>query len=112
MIAESRMPDTPPKSFEEALADLEQCVQRLEEGRIGLEEALACYERGVGLLKHCHGLLQEAEQRILVLTGVDPDGKPMTTLFDLGDTGELGDDTNEPHATAAPRQRRRAGPEA
>lgn len=99
------MPDTPPKSFEEALADLEQCVQRLEEGRIGLEEALACYERGVGLLKHCHGLLQDAEQRILVLTGVDKEGKPMTTLFDIGEA-------DASNSSEAPPRRRRASPEA
>jgi exodeoxyribonuclease VII small subunit len=105
MTEERPMPDLQPKSFEEALADLEKCVQRLEEGRIGLEEALQCYEQGVGLLKHCHGLLQDAEQRILILAGVDKEGKPMTSLFDLGDAAD-------PTNSDAPRRRRHAGPEA
>jgi exodeoxyribonuclease VII small subunit len=65
------------KTFEQALVELEQVVRRLEEGQIGLEEALQCYEQGIGLLRHCHGLLQKAEQRILLLTGVDEQGQPV-----------------------------------
>jgi exodeoxyribonuclease VII small subunit len=65
-------------SFEEALAKLERCVQQLEDGQIGLEEALACYEEGVGLLKQCYGLLEKAEQRIQVLTGINDKGQPLT----------------------------------
>jgi exodeoxyribonuclease VII small subunit len=68
----------PALSFEQALAKLEQCVQQLEDGQIGLEQALTCYEEGVGLLKQCYGLLQEAEKRIQVLSGVDDKGQPIT----------------------------------
>lgn len=69
-------------TFEEALAELEGLVRELEEGKIGLEDALARYERGVVLLKSCHGQLQKAEQRILELTGVDDKGNPLTRPFD------------------------------
>lgn len=67
--------------FEQALADLQQILHKLEDGDTELEHALACYERGVGLLKHCYGRLREAEQRILQLTGMDDEGKPITQPF-------------------------------
>ena len=57
-------------TFEQALAEIERLVRELEEGQTGLEESLARYERGVGLLKRCYSQLQQAEQRILLLTGV------------------------------------------
>jgi exodeoxyribonuclease VII small subunit len=69
-------------TFEQALADLEKTVRALEDGQTGLEEALAHYEEGVGLLKHCYRLLREAEQRIVLLTGEDADGKPLTQPFE------------------------------
>ena len=75
-------------TFEQALADLEQIVRELEDGQTGLEEALARYETGVGLLKRCYGQLREAEQRILLLTGVDADGRPLLQPFEHAATAE------------------------
>jgi exodeoxyribonuclease VII small subunit len=72
--------DTP--TFEQALAELERLVRELEDGQIGLEESLARYERGIGLLRHCYGQLQQAEQRILLLSGVDEGGKPVAMPFE------------------------------
>jgi exodeoxyribonuclease VII small subunit len=69
-------------SFEAALAELEAIVRVLEGGETGLEQSLAQYERGVGLLKHCYGQLRQAEQRILLLTGEDGDGQPLTRPFE------------------------------
>ncbi len=69
-------------SFEEALAELEQIVRALEDGTITLEESLARYERGVGLLRGCYAQLQAAEQRITLLAGLDADGKPVLQPFD------------------------------
>jgi exodeoxyribonuclease VII small subunit len=68
-------------TFEQALAELEAVVRDLEDGATGLEEALARYESGVGLLKFCYGQLRQAEQRVLLLTGADEDGKPLTEPF-------------------------------
>ena len=51
-------------SFEEALAELEQIVRRLEAGQIKLDEALVCYERGSQLKLYCEKKLNEAQQRI------------------------------------------------
>jgi exodeoxyribonuclease VII small subunit len=69
-------------SFEAALARLETVVHELEEGRIGLAEALARYEEGVILLRQCFALLESAERQIELLTGVDAAGNPIVEPFD------------------------------
>jgi exodeoxyribonuclease VII small subunit len=78
------MSDSPSENptFEQALADLEKIVRELEDGRPGLEESLASYEKGVSLLKYCYGQLQGAEQRVLQLTGVDAEGRPLLQPFE------------------------------
>jgi exodeoxyribonuclease VII small subunit len=75
-----------PPTFEQALEQLERIVHQLEEGDIGLAEALDHYETGIGLLKQCYGLLQRAERRIELLSGVDAAGNPITEPF--ADDGE------------------------
>ena len=67
-------------TFEQALAGLEQIVRDLEESQLGLDEALQRYEQGVRLIKECHARLQQAEQRILLLTGVE-EGNPILQPF-------------------------------
>jgi exodeoxyribonuclease VII small subunit len=51
-------------SFEDALAELEKIVRALEGGQQKLEEAIAAYERGAKLRRHCEAKLAEAEQRV------------------------------------------------
>lgn len=53
--------------FDQVLEQLRAVVDRLEAGNLSLEEALAAYERGVGLARHGHGLLDRAEKRIELL---------------------------------------------
>jgi exodeoxyribonuclease VII small subunit len=53
--------------FEEALAELEGLVQRLEKGELPLEESLTAFERGVNLVRHLTQRLAEVEQRVEVL---------------------------------------------
>lgn len=72
-------------TFEQALASLEQIVQRLEKGDLPLEESLKLYEDGVRLSRLCHGKLEEAEGRIEVLlkdargeAQKDRQGRPVT----------------------------------
>ncbi len=50
--------------FEEAIKELTGIVSRIEQGEIPLQESLEQYERGMSLIKHCRGILQEAEKRI------------------------------------------------
>jgi exodeoxyribonuclease VII small subunit len=77
------MSDSPPDpiTFEHAMAELEAVVRDLEDGQIGLDESLARYERGVGLIKRCYAQLRDAEQRILLVTGTDEEGKPILQPF-------------------------------
>ena len=57
-------PDIAAMSFEEALAELEQMVRRLEGGQVKLDEAIQSYERGAQLKRHCETKLNEAQQRV------------------------------------------------
>jgi exodeoxyribonuclease VII small subunit len=66
-------------SFEEGLDQLEAIVRQLEEGEIGLNEALKQYEKGVKLLRQCYDLLRGAERRIELLSGIDPEGNPISS---------------------------------
>jgi exodeoxyribonuclease VII small subunit len=75
-------------TFEEALAELDRIVRALEDGGVGLEESLAQYEQGVGLLKKCYAQLRQAEQRIQLLAGLDEAGKPVLKPFDHTATAE------------------------
>ena len=65
---------TPPKSFEDALRELEQILSEIESGNVGLEESLAKYERGNFLIHHCRGVLNGAEKQIELLSK-GPDGE-------------------------------------
>lgn len=58
-----------PKTFEAAVSELESLVQEMESGKLSLEDALANYQRGVTLLRHCQATLSDAEQRVKVLEG-------------------------------------------
>lgn len=69
-------------TFEQALGAIESIVRELEEGQLGLDDALARYERGVRLLRQCHEQLQQAERRIELLSGVDAEGNPVAAPLD------------------------------
>jgi len=54
-------------NFEEALARLTTLVEKLESGKLPLEESVAAFEEGVKLTRRCEALLDSAEQRLQVL---------------------------------------------
>jgi exodeoxyribonuclease VII small subunit len=56
--------DVQQMSFEDALAELKQIVERLEKGEGKLDEAIQAYERGAHLKRHCEQKLKEAEAKI------------------------------------------------
>ena len=70
--------DEPPVTFEEALKHLDEVVSRLESGEVGLEEAVALFERGQGYLAACRERLSAVQRRIEELTAeelpADPSG--------------------------------------
>lgn len=90
-------------SFEEALGKLHQTVQQLEDGQLGLTESLASYEQGVKFLRKCYQLLEQAERKIELLSGVDTDGNEITEPFD--------DESLSLEEKAKSRSRRRSGAE-
>jgi len=75
-------------NFEQALERLESVVRDLESTETGLDKSLERYEDGVRLLKRCRTILDEAERKIRLLTGVDAEGNPITAEFDSTSTAE------------------------
>lgn len=56
-------------TYEQALAELEEIVAKLEGGENPLQEAMQNYERGQALVKRCSALLEAAELRVRKLSG-------------------------------------------
>jgi len=67
--------DKSPPSFEESLAELESLVDTLEKGELTLEESLTAFERGIGLTRTCQKALDEAEQKVRILTEKSADAE-------------------------------------
>jgi exodeoxyribonuclease VII small subunit len=64
-MSQDTMPaDVGSLSFEDALAELEEIVRRLESGAARLDEAISAYERGAALKRHCEAKLHEAQVRV------------------------------------------------
>jgi len=55
-------------AFEQAFAELEETVRKLEAGGLALEESLVLFERGQALAAHCGTQLDEAELKVQQLT--------------------------------------------
>jgi exodeoxyribonuclease VII small subunit len=80
--------DSAPKNFEGALAELEEVVEQLESGDLPLDDSLAAFEKGVGLVKFCNQKLNEVEKKVELLLK-DKDGRlQLTTLGESDDVGE------------------------
>lgn len=88
--------------FEAALAELQQLVTSLETGQVTLQDALARYERGVGLVAHCQSLLNAAHQRIEIVVRRTAEGTVVTAPFDLPATI----DSDSPSAPERPARRK------
>lgn len=55
-------------NFESAIKELESLVEQMEQGDITLEQSLENFERGIELTRACQKALQEAEQKVQILT--------------------------------------------
>jgi exodeoxyribonuclease VII small subunit len=74
LMSEPTLPaDIAAMSFEDALAELEGIVRRLEGGQVKLDDAIQSYERGAQLKRHCEKKLNEAQQRVDRIV-IAPDG--------------------------------------
>jgi exodeoxyribonuclease VII small subunit len=77
------------KTFEEALHELEEIVNRLEQGDLPLEEALTLFEEGVRLSRSCHIKLDEAQKRVEIVLK-DERGKLTPLPFEQAEDKEDG----------------------
>ncbi len=75
MTESAAKPDIATLSFEEALAELEAIVSRLEQGKASLDDAIGAYERGAALKAHCEAKLREAREKVEKIT-LDASGQP------------------------------------
>src|SRR5688572_13521487 len=91
----ARKTQPPPKTFEDALTELEQILAEIEAGELGLEESLLKYERGKFLIHHCRGVLSGAEKQIELLSKSEDGGLTATPMPER--------DEVQPSASAAAR---------
>ena len=70
--------------FEASLAQLDEIVAALEDGRLPLDDALALFERGVRLARRCQAQLDDAELRV----------ERLRTESGMGDLGGAADAAN------------------
>ena len=61
-------------NFEETMKELEEVVQKLENGDLNLDESIKEFEKGMGLSKNASKYLEEAEKKITILVQ-DKDGE-------------------------------------
>lgn len=98
------MDPSTPESFERALGELEQIVQRMESGSLSLEESLGAYRRGASLVAWCRKSLADVQQQVRILEA------DLLEPFDAGDAASPGDpDSCEPgsaRASIGPSERR------
>ncbi len=80
------MPEQKKNAFEDSLAQLEALVTSLEEGDLSLEQSLQAFEQGVTLGRDCRRALEEAEQKVQLLT--EKDGAVVAEPFAGQATGE------------------------
>lgn len=64
MTADSDAAWSPVDTFESAYAELQQVLDRLQEGGLGLQAAVALFEQGIALAERCEKIVSDAELRV------------------------------------------------
>nr|WP_319248720.1 exodeoxyribonuclease VII small subunit [uncultured Celeribacter sp.] len=72
-MTETPETDVSKMTFEQAMAELNEVVSKLERGDVALEDSINLYERGAKLKSHCETKLKEAEEKVEKIT-VGPEG--------------------------------------
>ena len=75
--ADAAATESPAVPFETSLAELNELVNRLESGTLGLSESIDAYERGVSILRRLHEQLADVEERVRLLVRIDEQGRPI-----------------------------------
>ena len=87
-------------NFEAQYKALTDCVSALEGGQLSLDDSLASYQRGIGLVQTCRTILARAQSRVEKLNAVDAAGETTTEPLQL--------DVETPEAMKAPAAKKRA----
>ncbi len=82
------------ETFESALKELETIASKLESGKLGLDESISEFEKGIRYARYCHEKLEEAERKIEILQKGDSGTIEKRELRVKKDTGEIEDDEN------------------
>lgn len=77
-------------SFEEAMCELEDLVEAMESDQLPLEELVAHYEKGAGLLRHCEEVLAAARKRIELIEVGNSSEKELAESSEADDDRESG----------------------
>jgi exodeoxyribonuclease VII small subunit len=75
-------------NFENALENLEELVEAMEEGELSLEESLKAFEQGIKLTRECQLALEKAEQKVQLLVSSEglPEAEPFGDEVDVDDS--------------------------
>jgi exodeoxyribonuclease VII small subunit len=84
--------DSEKPGFEEALAQLEAIVDRLEAGTLSLEESLAAFEQGIGLVRQLTTTLDSVERKVEVLLRENGGGLRLRAVAEEDDAEDDGED--------------------
>jgi exodeoxyribonuclease VII small subunit len=87
-MSKKSVPADQPASFEDAMAELEQLVARMEAGELPLEASVAAYKRGSELVRFCTGQLDKVDSQVRMLEGEML--KPFAADIGAADAGESG----------------------
>jgi len=68
-------------SYEQAVVRLGEIVENLEKGNMPLTQSLSLFEEGTALIKFCSELLDQAEQKVVMLKK-GADGAPLELPFE------------------------------
>jgi len=74
-------------TFEKALQELDQIVEKMEKGGLALNDSLALFEKGVKLARYLRGELEKAEKKVDILLK-DVKGDTREEPFQAGDAGD------------------------
>ncbi len=74
------------KTFEAAMARLEQITEELEDGEISLDKSLKKFEEGIRLAEYCNSQLAEARAKVEML--LEKDGRLQAVPFEGPDRGD------------------------
>jgi exodeoxyribonuclease VII small subunit len=80
------------KSFEDALAELEEIAEKLEDGTLGLDDSIKEFEKGIKLARLCQEKLEEAERKIEILQKGEDGDVNSRKVSVKSDTGEIDDE--------------------